>query len=82
MLTIFKCMATVKQRLRRMKLINKEALDNIAKLLANYGYNKPMKEFEIINRDLDEIIDTTGNEWFMDEYGELWAFTKDELEDK
>lgn len=35
---------------------------------------------ELYFEDLDCVMDTTGQEWFMDEYGKTWALTKEELE--
>ena len=34
---------------------------------------------ELYFEDLDGVMDTTGEEWFMDEYGKTWALTKEEL---
>lgn len=35
---------------------------------------------ELYFEDLDCVMDTTGQEWFMDEYGKTWALTKEELD--
>jgi hypothetical protein len=34
---------------------------------------------ELYYEDLDGVMDTTGQEWFMDDYGKTWALTKEEL---
>lgn len=35
---------------------------------------------ELYFEDLDGVMDTTGEEWFMEDYGETWALTREELE--
>ena len=37
---------------------------------------------ELYFEDLDWVMDTTGKEWFMCEYGKTWALTKEELENE
>ena len=35
---------------------------------------------ELYFEDLDYIMDTTGYEWYVEDYGKTWALTKEELE--
>lgn len=77
LITLFKALKNgfyVKKNNQIYKLEPEEFVITFGKVLGHF-----ITIQELYFEDLDGVLDTTGEKWFIENYGETWALTKEEL---